>query len=590
MCGRRGGEYTYPAMSNRELADIFEEIAELMELLGENRYRINSYHNAARAVRDLGEDVADIAARGGLEDIPGVGKSTAEKIRQYVETGKVKRHEELRAKAPEGLPGLMKVPGLGPKTVAKLWKEAGIESVDDLREALRDRADELAQIEGLGTKKIKQMADSLDFAAAAAERITLDRADALAAELLEAVRGEEGVERAAVAGSLRRGKETIGDIDLLCEAPQESGESIIAAFAEAPNVRRVTAKGKTKGSVVLEGEVQADLRVVPAESYGAALAYFTGSKEHNVAMRELAIKRGWKLNEYGLFDDDRQLAGKNERDIYAELGLEYIPPELREQRGELAAAADGKLPDLVSLDDIRGDLHVHTTATDGINTIEQMVSAARQKGYQYLAICDHSKSQIQAGGLDAAELSEHAAAIRRVNDKYDDIDVLAGVEVDIFRDGRLDFDEDVLAGLDFVTASPHSALSLEGKDATVRIIKAIENPCVDCIGHPSGRLLGRRAGMDIDIEEIAAAAAEHDVALEINAHPMRLDLRDVHVRAAVEAGARIIINTDAHSTAELDLMNYGVTTARRGWAEKKHILNTRTARQLKKWLGRNRQG
>ncbi|MFP3937685.1 MAG: DNA polymerase/3'-5' exonuclease PolX [Phycisphaerae bacterium] len=571
-------------MSNRELADIFDEIAELMELFGENRYRINSYQNAARAIRDLSEDVAEIAQRGELEDIPGVGKSTAEKIRQYVETGKVQRYEELRSQAPEGLPDLMKVPGLGPRTVVKLWKEADIKSVDNLRAVLRDNPEQLARIEGLGKKKVNQIAESLDFATTAAERITIDQADALASELLDAVRETEGVRRAAIAGSFRRGKETIGDIDLLCEAPQDAGEPIIAAFASAPNVRRVLAKGKTKGSVLLEGEVQADLRVVGGKSYGAALAYFTGSKEHNVAMRELAIKHGWKLNEYGLFKGDRQLAGKNEQDIYEKLELQFVPPELREDRGEIAAAAEDKLPELVTLDDIRGDLHVHTTATDGINTIEQMAEAARQHGYAYLAICDHSQSQIQAGGLSAEELADHAKAIREVNDEYDDLELLAGVEVDIFKDGRLDFDEDVLAELDFVTASPHSALSLGGREATERLIKAIEHPCVRCIGHPSGRLLGRRKGMEIDIEEIAAAAAQNDTALEINAHPMRLDLRDVHVRAAIDAGAKILINTDAHSTGELDLMKYGVTTARRGWAEKKHILNTRTAKQLAKWL------
>jgi DNA polymerase (family 10) len=573
-------------MSNRELADIFDQIADLMELFGENRYRINSYQNAARTIRDLSEDVADIAERGELEDIPGVGKSTAEKIRQYVETGKVERYEELRSQAPEALPELMKVPGLGPKTVAKLWKEAGIESLDDLREALQDEPEKLADVEGLGEKKIQQMADSLDFASAAAERITLGEAKELADQLVEAVREQKGVKNVAVAGSFRRGKETVGDIDVLCEAPKSRGEKIIAAFADAPNVRRVLARGKTKGSVVLEGDVQADLRVVPSKSYGAALAYFTGSKAHNVALRELAVKRDWKLNEYGLFQGDRQLAGKNERDIYTKLELDFVPPELREDRGELDAAADGKLPDLLELDDIRGDLHVHTNATDGINTIEEMVAAARERGYQYLAICDHSKSQVQAGGLSADELAEHAAAIREEGKKHDDIEVLAGVEVDIFKDGRLDFEEDVLSELDFVTASPHSALSLGEKDATRRIIKAIENPCVHCIGHPSGRLLGRRKGMDIDIEEIAAAAAENNVALEINAHPMRLDLRDTHVRAAIEAGARILINTDAHSTGELDLMTYGVTTARRGWAGKKDILNTRTARQLTKWLNK----
>jgi DNA polymerase (family 10) len=336
----------------------------------------------------------------------------------------------------------------------------------------------------------------------------------------------------------------------------------------------------------VDGRIQADLRVVPAESFGAALQYFTGSKAHNIRLRELAVKKGWRLNEYGLFEGDKRLAGAEEEGIYQALGLAFVPPELREDRGEVEAAAEGQLPELLRLEDIRGDLHVHTTASDGANTVEEMIAACRQRGYAYLAICDHSKSQIQANGLDEERLAEHVAAIRAAAKKHKGITVLAGIEVDVFKDGRLDFGADVLAELDFVTASPHSALGLGRQEATQRLIRAIEQPHVHCIGHASGRLINERPGMEIDIEAIAAAAAANDVALEINAHPWRLDLRDTHVRAATRAGAKILINTDAHNLDGLDMMRYGVTTARRGWATAADVVNTFPTKKLKQWLAK----
>ncbi len=404
--------------------------------------------------------------------------------------------------------------------------------------------------------------------------------------LVDAVTQCKGAKRVTAAGSLRRGKETIGDIDILCEATKSNAPKIIETFASAPSVQRVLARGSTKGGVILTGEVQADLRVVESKSFGAALSYFTGSKDHNVRLRELAIQKGWKLNEYGLFEGERQLAGKDEQEIYSALDLAYVPPELREDRGEVEAAANGKLPKLITLKDIRGDLHVHTRASDGRNTIEEMIEASRARGYRYLGICDHSKSQIQANGLDEERLGKHVEAIRSAARKYTDIVVLAGCEVDVFKDGTLDFGADVLVELDFVTVSAHSALSQNRKDATKRLIKAIETPNVHCIGHPSGRLINKREGMEIDIEPIAAAAAANDVALELNAHYWRLDLRDVHVKAAISAGAKILINTDAHDIADLDMMTYGVTTARRGWATPEDVINTWTPAKLKKWLKR----
>ncbi|HUS90725.1 MAG TPA: DNA polymerase/3'-5' exonuclease PolX [Phycisphaerae bacterium] len=572
-------------MTNQEIADLFEGIADLMEILGENPFRINSYRKAARVIGEHTEAMADVAAAGTLEDIPGIGESTAKKVRQALETGKVEMHEELKAKVPPGLPRLLEIGGLGPKTVAKLWKQGGIESVEQLKDAIANEPDRLKAVPGLGAKKIRQISESIAFLEAARGRIRLDEASEIAERLAEVVRGRKGVRRVIAAGSLRRGRETLGDIDLLCEAPKSAGEKITAAFAEAPGVRRVVAQGATKCSILTEGDVEVDLRVVPSEGFGAAMQYFTGSKDHNVRLRELAVRKGWKLNEYGLFDGEKPLAGADEEGIYKALGLAFVPPELREDRGEVEAAARNELPDLLQPDDIRGDLHMHTTASDGLNSIDEMIDACRQRGYEYMAICDHSKSQIQAHGLDEKRLAGHAEAIRKAAAKHEDILVLVGVEVDIFKDGHLDFDADVLAELDFVTASAHSALALGRKEATTRLIKAIEQPHVHCIGHASGRLIGQRAGMEIDIDEIAAAAAAHDVALEINAHPWRLDLRDTHVRAAVAAGAKLLINTDSHKTADLDLMRFGVATARRGWATAADVLNTLPPAKLKAWLG-----
>ncbi len=575
-------------MTNQEIADIFARIADLMEILGGDAFRINSYRRAARVIAEHTEAMADVAAAGKLQAIPGIGKSTAAKIQQALEAGKVDRHEELMARVPAELPGLLAVGGLGPKTVAKLWKDAGVESVEQLREAIASDPERLAGVPGLGKRKVEQLGESLAFMAASRGRIRLEEAAAVAEELAGVVRELKGVKRVVPAGSFRRGRETIGDIDLLCEAPKSAGGRITAGFAEAPGVARVVARGETKCSILTEGDVEVDLRVVPARSFGAAMQYFTGSKAHNIRLRELAVKRGWRLNEYGLFAGDKPLAGKDEAGIYEALGLAPVPPELREDRGEVEAALAGTLPELLELKDIRGDLHVHTTASDGANTIDEMIAACRDRGYAYLAICDHSKSQIQANGLDEQRLAEHAGAIRAAGAKHKGIRALAGVEVDIFKDGRLDFAAGVLAELDFVTASPHSALSLGRKEATARIVRAIEQPHVHCIGHVSGRLINERPGMEIDIEAIAAAAAANDVALEINAHPWRLDLRDTHVRAAIRAGAKLLINTDAHNIAGLDLMCFGVTTARRGWATAADVVNTWPARRLEQWLRRKR--
>ena len=581
-------------MANEELAAIFAEMADILEILDQDRFRVGSYRRAARVLADTTEDIAALAAEGKLQKLPGIGKSTAEKIEEYLRTGKITRHEELRSQIPLGLLEMLTIQGMGPKTVAKLWKQAGITSLDQLRKVIEENPSQLEKIEGLGAKKLAQLAESITFAEKVSGRFRLDEAGAVANNLCQVVKSCKGAKRVEVAGSLRRQRETVGDIDILCEAEEKYAQQIIKTFTEAKGVTKVLAAGETKGSVIVNHRIQVDLRVVPSESFGAALQYFTGSKAHNIALREIAVKKGLKLNEYGLFKHDapdgaKPLAGRTEEEIYAALGLQWIPPELREDRGEIAAAAEGKLPDLVRLEDIQGDLHMHTTASDGVNTIEEMILACKKLGYKYMAITDHSKSQIQANGLDEQRLPDYIAEIRSAAKKHKDILVLAGIEVDIFKDGSLDFSDDILKEFDFVVASPHTALTQGRAEATRRIIKAIENPYVHAIGHPTGRMINQRTGMDIDIVKVAQAAAANNTALEVNAHPWRLDLRDVHIRTAIEAGAKLVITTDAHSAFggnDLTLMHYGVSTARRGWATAEDVINTYSPAKLKKWLKR----
>lgn len=576
-------------MQNAAIAEIFERIADLMELTGEQVFRINSYRKAARVLADLHEPVDDVAAQGRLTDVAGIGKSMAEKIQQYLGTGKMQRYEELVQKVPPELPGLLNVPGLGPKTVAKLWKQCDIKSLPELKTALEHSPDSILAVAGMGEKKLHQIVENLQFVQTPSGRVNLGPAWELAQGLLKTVRDAAGKGgQADICGSLRRGKETIGDIDLLCSAEARHAPAVMDAFCGAPGVESVLAKGATKSSVRLTGGTQADLRVVEASSYGAALCYFTGSKEHNVRLRERAIKQGCKLNEYGLFEGEHQLAGADEAQVYEALGLEFVPPELREDRGELDAAQARKLPKLIEQSDMLGDLHMHTVASDGHNTIAEMAQAALARGYRYICISDHSKSQVQANGLHEDRLADHVAEIHKVAGEMEGIEILAGCEVDIFKDGRLDFDPDVLKMLDFVVASPHTALRQGRDEATERFIRAIEHPMVNAIGHPSGRIVNGRPGIDLDIEKIADAAAANGVALEINAHWARLDLRDTHVRAAIDRGAKIIINTDAHCIEELDMMRYGVMTARRGWASAADVSNTWSWSKIKKFIAAKR--
>jgi DNA polymerase (family 10) len=569
-------------MVNKELAAVFEQIADLLEIQGQDPFRINSYRRAARTIGDLVDDVAEIAKAGKLLEIDGVGKGTAERINEYLRTGKITVHQELLSQVPAGLPALLEIPNLGPKKAAAMWKQLGVTDAAGLQRVID--SGELAKLKGFGAKSVQIIAEGMRFLQRAGERTPLGVVMPIAELLLEQVQALPGVKQAAIAGSLRRGCETIGDVDLLCEAT--NGKKTIAAFCKFDQVKEVLAHGSTKGSVRLEGDLQVDLRVVPAASYGAALQYFTGNKEHNIRLRERAIKKKRKLNEYGLFVGEKQLAGKTEESIYKKLGVIMAPPEMREDRGELDLDAT---PRLIELKDIRGDLHMHTVASDGVNTVEELAEACRERGYEYLGITEHSRSSTIANGLSIERMLKHVDHVRAVAQKIKGLRVLISTEVDILADGRLDYPDRVLETCDIVTASIHSGLRQKREQITGRFLRAMENPHVHIIGHVTGRLLGQRPPSDVDIERIVRAAAETGTALELNAAWQRLDLCDLHVRLAIEGGAMLVIGTDAHAIDQLDQMRYGVITARRGWAEPKHVLNTRGVQEVLNFAKAKRQ-
>jgi DNA polymerase (family 10) len=572
-------------MKHKELAALFEQIADLLEITGEEAFRVNSYRRVGRTLKDLTGDIEQLARERRLAELPGIGKGSAAKIEEYLSTGKISVHQELLAAVPAGLPALLSIPGLGPKKVALAWKSLGVTSLEELKAVISDGR--LAQLKGMGEKSVKQIADGIAFAEKSTGRTPLGVAWPLADELVSALRQLPGVRRVEVAGSVRRGCETIGDLDFLCQS--DDGAAVIRAFTTLPQVTRVLAEGQTKGAVLLErrdsGEVQADLRVVPAESFGAALQYFTGSKEHNVRLREIAVKKKWKLNEWGLFDGERRVAGDDEEGIYRKLGLRYIPPEQREDRGEFDADAGGEL---VALKHIRGDLHMHTTASDGTADALTMARAAQELGYEYVAITDHSRSSAVANGLSVDRMWRQIEKVRKLNGELKSITVLVGCECDILADGRLDYPDSLLAGCDIVVASVHSALRQDRAKVTARVLKAMENPFVTLLGHPTGRLINRREPMDLDMEAVIRQAAATRTALELNASWQRLDLCDRHVRMARDAGVMVCIDTDSHAVVQLAQMRYGVATARRGWLRPADVLNTLPLPALRKWIARKR--
>ena len=581
---------------NEDIAKIFEELATLLELTGANGFRVNAHAKIARVVEGLTTDLGEPArSEGGLkalEAIDGIGKSSAQKIVEFATLGTVAELEQLRASVPDGLREVMKVPGLGPKTVRRLWQEAEIESIGDLEAAIDDGR--LKALPRMGQKTIDNIRESIDFMKTAGDRRRLGTAMPIAERLIAMMRAIPGVRNVAYAGSLRRGQETIGDLDLLVTADDPTAAS--EAFRTQSGVTKILVAGETKSSVRLEDGIQVDLRVVPEEAWGAALMYFTGSKDHNVALRERAIGRGLRLNEYGLFPDDGEdgppqqrgvvaIASATEAEIYQALDLPWIPPELRVDRDEF----DLEVPnDLITVDAIRAELHSHTTASDGRLTIEELAVAARAAGRTVLAITDHSRSSAQANGLDEDRLRMHIDAIREADARIEGIRLLAGSEVDIHADGSLDYEDDVLALLDVVVASPHASLRQDPDTATARLCAAARHPLVSIIGHPTGRLIGTRKGLEPDIEQLITAAIEGGTALEINANPYRLDLRDIHVRAAVDAGCLISINTDAHRAEHLEFIRYGVMTGRRGRLRIPGCLNAWPEERLLEWLGRNR--
>jgi DNA polymerase (family 10) len=594
---------------NQAVADLLTQISQMQELLGEETFRAVSNARAGRTIADLGVDVSTMASdRAKLLEIEGIGPKIADKIIEYCATGRITEHQKYLEQVPPGLLALLKVPSLGPKTVRALWKELGIVDVAGLRKSIDDGT--ILGVPRMGAKIVEKIKASLAFLETSGQRLPLGVALPIAARCVEHLSGVKGVEQVAYAGSLRRGRDTIGDIDILVatKTPGPVGE----AFRTMPGVREVLSSGETKLSVRYSvpsdqagmvtspsaptesagPTVQMDLRVLPPASWGAALMYFTGSKEHNIRLRERAVKMGYTLNDWGLFPIDEEktaphlrgvkpVAGKTEEEIYARLKVPYVPPEIREDRGELSLT---ETPRLLEAADIKAELHAHTTASDGFFNIAELAAEAKRRGFHTVAVTDHSKSSAQANGLTVDRLMAHIEAVRAVASRTRGITILAGSEVDILADGRLDYDDAILKQLDIVVASPHTALSQDPETATKRLLAAIRNPYVHILGHPTGRIVNQRAGLSPDIATIVAAAKEHNVALEINAHWARLDLRDSHARAATDAGCLIAVNCDAHSVEDFDNLPFGVLTARRAWVRPESCINAWPADRLRAWL------
>ena len=571
-------------MDNRAIARVFGQIADLLEIKGENAFKIRAYRSASDLLGEHPHAVATLDAEQ-LRELPGIGKDLAAKIRELVDTGDCTYHRELLQQFPPTILDVLRLQGVGPKTVALLYSTLGIVSVEDLAAAARDGR--LRTIKGMGGKKEALILKAIEERQRDAGRTLLPHASAVAGDIVRYLRERVGHVEFLPVGSLRRGCETCGDIDILAVGGEPG---LMDIFVQFPGVERVLARGETKSSVRLAGGIQADLRLVSPESRGAAMQYFTGSKAHNIALRDLAVQRGLKLNEYGLYAiaDDSRLAGETEESIYAALGLSLVDPALREDRGEMAAAAAGRLPQLVTDADLRGDLHMHTTATDGRDDLETMAAAAHAMGHRYIAITDHSQALAMANGLDERRALEHAARVRALNGRFEGLTLLAGIECDILADGRLDLSDDCLAQLDIVVASVHSQMTQEPAQITDRLLRALECPWVDVLGHPTARRLLRREPMRFDFDAVVSAATRLGVAMEINCQWERLDLNDTHARLARDRGVRIVISTDAHSTLELKNQHWGVQTARRAWLEPDDVLNTRDVESMTRLLRRNR--
>ncbi len=569
-------------MKNTETANILNKIADILEIQGET-FKPRAYRRAAQNIQNLGEAIENVHERGELKKIPGIGEAIAKKVGEFLETGEITYLDKLKSEVPEGLIKMMDIPGLGPKKVALIHDETHIITIDELRNACKNH--ELEGIKGLGAKTEENILRGIELLEKTKGRFLLDQA-LKNGEVLRAYIEEDNknVKNIVLAGSLRRWKETIGDIDILVSS--ESPKEVMDRFVAYEEVVEIIAKGDTKSSIRLSDGMQVDVRVVPEESFGAAMQYFTGSKAHNVRVRKVAISLGLKINEYGVYkkDSDEKIAGKYEKKVYEALGLAYIPPELREDRGEVELAQKGELPNLVTRNDIKGDLHVHSEWSDGVVQIPELVAAAKTMNYQYLAINDHSQSMKFAGGLEKDRLRKQIGEIQKINKKEKKFHVFAGIECNINKDGTMDIPRDMVEEVDFITGAIHSNFRMSEKDMTSRIISAFTNERVKVFAHPTGRLLGKREPYSVNMEELIEAALDNNVIFEINSFPDRLDLNDTNIKYAKEKGMRFTISTDTHRKEHLHYMEFGVATARRGWCEKNDIINTLPKEELKKLL------
>jgi len=557
-------------MKNQEIVKIFNDIADLLEIKGENPFRIRAYRRAALNIESLSTDIAS-TPKDELMKIPGIGQDLAGKILEYIQTGKMHDYEDLKKEVPEGLSGLLSVPSLGPKTAKLLFEKLQVKDLDDLARLAREH--KLIGLPGIKEKTEENIIKGIEMLKRGMERQPLGKVLPKAKDVVGYLETHAPVDQIKIAGSIRRWKDTIKDIDIL--ATSRDPKAVMNAFVHLPQVQDILMHGPTKSSVIIHEGLQVDLRVVEEDSFGAALAYFTGSKAHNIRLREMAVKAGLKINEYGIFreKDDKKLGGKREEDVYRILSLPFIAPELREDLGEIEAAIEGRLPRLIDSSDIRGDLHVHTRRSDGSHDFDELIREAKKRGYAYIAITDHSKGLGIARGLNEERLLEEKAEIEALNKKLKGFKLLAGVEVDIRSDGRMDFTDEILRQMDIVVASIHSGFRQSREQITRRLTSAMRNPCVSIIAHPTGRLIGERDPYDVDMHEVLKVAKETGTAIEINAYPLRLDLNDAYAKMAKEIGIRLAISTDTHITNQFDFMEYGVAIARRGWLEKRDVLN-----------------
>ncbi len=570
-------------MKNFELARMFEKIADALEIKGENQFKVIAYRKVSRILKDFPEDIEKVYREGRLREIPGIGEGIAKKISEYLKTGEMKKYREALDGIPQGLLELLDIPNLGPKTIKLAHEKLGVKNLEDLKRVIEDGS--LAKLPGMGAKKVENIRVGIEMVerkGGGERRFPIGLVSPIVEEVVSVLSSIKGVEKVIPAGSYRRCKETVGDLDFLTIA--EDREKVITTFTGMPMVSRVIASGGTKASVIERNlGIQMDLRVLPSESFGAALQYFTGSKAHNIKLRGIAKDKGLKISEYGVFKGEKYIAGRTEEEVYRAIGLVWIPPEMREDRGEVELAMEGNLPEILKLEDIKGDLHIHSKYSDGADTIEKIAKFGKSLGYEYVGIADHSRSVKYAGGMEIEDIYKKMEEIEALNKKISGITILMGTEVDILQDGTLDYPDEVLEKMDFVIAAVHLGFK---KHVTERMLDAMDNPNVDIIAHPTGRLLSGRTGYDVDIEKVMEKAAEIGVALEINAYYDRLDLDDTNSRMAKQMGVKLIINTDAHNIGMMRDMKLGVCVARRAWLKKEDVLNTLPWNKLKRALRR----